>query len=64
MQVKRVRGSGPGRPARARRTLIHYVATCRECEELPKSPREAHVHSVDAKHTLTETKHYVVEPPE
>jgi hypothetical protein len=60
-KVKRVPGGDPGR---ARRTLLHYVATCRGCGALPSGPREAHVHAVTEGHSITETRHYVVEPPE
>ena len=48
---------------RSRRVLVHYVATCHECEETPPNPRLATVHSMATKHRVTETKHYVLEPP-
>ena len=60
MQVKRVRGSGPARLPRARRTILHYVATCKECDELPESPRKATIHAADTGHRVIETKHYEV----
>lgn len=41
---------------------MHYVATCRQCAELPESPRKATIHAMGTGHTLTETKHYMVEP--
>jgi hypothetical protein len=63
VRVKRVPSqTGSGRLPLARRTLVHYVATCRDCEELPSSPRKASVHATAEKHHITESKTYVVEP--
>lgn len=64
MKVKRVRTSGSGRPARAHRTIVHYTATCRGCDFLPKNPREATIHATAEGHAITESKSYIVEPPE
>lgn len=55
-----MRGSGPARLSGARRNLLHYVATCKGCDELPSSPRKAHIHVADTGHKVIETKHYEV----
>lgn len=43
---------------------MNYVATCRDCDELPASPRKATAHATAKSHRITETKSYIVEPPE
>lgn len=55
-------GSAPGPLSlpRARRVLTHYVATCKDCDELPTSPRQATAHATAETHTVVETKHFVV----
>lgn len=60
MKVTRVRGSGPGRSPRALRTIVHYVATCKDCDELPEGPKAASVHVKAKGHTVVETKSYHV----
>lgn len=59
-----MRGSGPARLPRALRTIVNYVATCKDCDELPESPRKATIHSMSEGHTVVETKSYIVTPAE
>jgi hypothetical protein len=61
---RKVTGFKPVNLHLSRRVLTHYVATCHDCEEAPSSPRTATVHATSEKHRVTETKHYVLEPPE
>lgn len=64
MSPKRVAGSpDPALGERARATIVHYTAGCRECEFTSLRPLAAHAHVLTTGHSMTVQKNYVLERP-